>query len=87
MKFLSSFLDRLTRAKEKAEDLVVLPSPVEIGYFNGLCPNCKNHIGTYVWREYVRPKVRKKEIKAVHCPCCGAEIYERVRGKLEIGRL
>lgn len=81
------WLDRFRNAKKKAEALVVLPSPERIGYFNGDCPQCGEHIGTYVWREYVRVNLKKKEVKAVHCPCCNAEIFEKVELKLEIGRL
>lgn len=79
--------DHFRRAKKKAEELVVLPSPVRIGYFNGECPDCKEHIGTYVWREYVRVNLRKEEVTAVHCPCCGKDIFEQVKSDVEMGRI
>ena len=83
---LRKIWNRIKGVKEKAEEVVVIPSPERVGYFNGLCPNCGEHIGTYLWKRYYG-RVRRESKMSVVCGVCGSEIYEQVKEKVELGRI
>ena len=44
----------------------------KIGYYNGLCPECHEHIGIDVFRDKVTT------VKYAHCALCGREIYRQI---------
>lgn len=85
MSFLKTIYNRLKSVKAKTEERITLPSPEKLGYFNGECPECKAHIGVYVWLEYYG-RVRRYKKKAAYCPCCGKEIFGKIE-KWEEGRI
>jgi len=86
MSFLKKIVNKLRRVKVQAEQMIVLPPSEKLGYFNGACPYCKEHIGVYVWLEWYREGLKKKSRKAAYCPVCGKEIFGKIE-KWEEGRI
>jgi len=87
MKLLEKILNKFRKVKVEAKQLIVLPPKQKIGYFNGLCPKCKEHIGVYVWREWFRKGLMKMVKTTVYCAVCNSEIFDAVESKVEIGRI
>ena len=71
--------------RKRAEEKPVLPLSEKIekfeklGYFNGECPECGEHIGVWILKENSR--------KTAYCPACEKEIFEKVEAQVEWDRI
>ena len=88
MSIFKKISEKLKGVKERTEEIIVsVPAPEKKGYFNGLCPECNEHIGVWVCLESERKGIKVEKAHRVHCPCCGKEIFPQVEVKVEWDRI
>jgi len=82
MNLIKKILNKFRKSKPEPEEIETLEpkkqislSQKPIGYFNGACPECEEHIGIWVYSE------------KAYCPVCGTQIFKQIEALVELGRL